>query len=232
MMKFLGGAALAAMLMAGSAQAVTNRVANGSFEAGLANWSIGGTDTQGFPPVAIFYNSATAYPEGAFGEAVPPDNTISASPDAVGARAAYFVSDLANNQSLTQSVFLAPGTYKIGFSAFAPQNGFNNAGDATFSGSIAGIQLANYAVSEGAPRVWQAFAGEKVVDTAGIFDISFVFNTNLNPSKDVVIDRVYITRIGGVNGVPEPSSWAMLIAGFGLVGAASRRRRGATTVAA
>ncbi len=26
-------------------------------------------------------------------------------------------------------------------------------------------------------------------------------------------------------GVPEPSSWAMLIAGFGLVGAASRRRR-------
>ena len=32
----------------------------------------------------------------------------------------------------------------------------------------------------------------------------------------------------GVNpGVPEPSSWAMLIAGFGLVGAASRRRRAA-----
>jgi hypothetical protein len=59
-----------------------------------------------------------------------------------------------------------------------------------------------------------------------------VFNTNLRPSKDVVIDRVYITRIGGVNGVPEPSSWAMLIAGFGLVGAASRRRRGSATVAA
>ena len=30
---------------------------------------------------------------------------------------------------------------------------------------------------------------------------------------------------GGVPGVPEPASWAMLIAGFGLVGAASRRRR-------
>ena len=26
--------------------------------------------------------------------------------------------------------------------------------------------------------------------------------------------------------VPEPSSWAMLIAGFGLIGAAARRRRG------
>jgi hypothetical protein len=30
--------------------------------------------------------------------------------------------------------------------------------------------------------------------------------------------------------VPEPASWAMLIAGFGLVGAAARRRR--TVVAA
>jgi hypothetical protein len=31
-------------------------------------------------------------------------------------------------------------------------------------------------------------------------------------------------------GIPEPASWAMLIAGFGLVGAASRRRN--MTVAA
>ena len=30
---------------------------------------------------------------------------------------------------------------------------------------------------------------------------------------------------GNLNAVPEPSSWAMLIAGFGLVGAAARRRR-------
>jgi PEP-CTERM motif len=31
--------------------------------------------------------------------------------------------------------------------------------------------------------------------------------------------------IGGVAAVPEPASWAMLIAGFGLTGAAMRRRR-------
>ena len=35
-----------------------------------------------------------------------------------------------------------------------------------------------------------------------------------------------------VNGVPEPSAWAMLIAGFGLVGFQARRRRNAMTVAA
>lgn len=36
--------------------------------------------------------------------------------------------------------------------------------------------------------------------------------------------------IGGVAAIPEPASWAMLIAGFGLTGAAMRRRR--TAVAA
>lgn len=35
------------------------------------------------------------------------------------------------------------------------------------------------------------------------------------------VDNVY----GIVAGVPEPQSWAMLIAGFGMIGAASRRRR-------
>lgn len=34
---------------------------------------------------------------------------------------------------------------------------------------------------------------------------------------------------GPVGGVPEPASWAMLIAGFGLTGAAMRRRRVAAT---
>jgi hypothetical protein len=43
---------------------------------------------------------------------------------------------------------------------------------------------------------------------------------------DVQIDDVVLTQVGGaVGGVPEPASWAMLIAGFGLTGAAMRRKR-------
>jgi hypothetical protein len=229
MVRLLAGTAVAAILMAGSAQAA-NLVTNGSFEDGLNGWTIGGADNQvpPFPPAAIFYNNSGPYPDGAFGEAVTPDNSISASPDAVGDRAAYFVSDLAVNQSLSQQIFLLAGTYKIGFSAYAPANGFGNAGDASFSGSIAGVELANYLVSSGPVTTWQAFSGQTMVGTAGMFDIEFIFNTSSVPSKDVVIDRVFVTRVGGV---PEPSSWAMLIAGFGLVGAARRGRRGLTVAA-
>ncbi len=38
----------------------------------------------------------------------------------------------------------------------------------------------------------------------------------------------FLTAVGGV---PEPDTWAMLIAGFGLVGAVSRRRHGKTVAA-
>lgn len=41
-------------------------------------------------------------------------------------------------------------------------------------------------------------------------------------------DNIVITADdvgGGVPGIPEPASWAMLIAGFGMIGALARRRR-------
>jgi hypothetical protein len=231
-------AALAALLVAAPAAAATNLVVNGSFENGLAGWTIGGidTDTPPRPPVAIFYNQAQPYPVGAFGEAVPPDTAAgSLSPDVVGDRALYFVSDFTVDQSVSQSVWLTPGNYQIGFSAYAPQNGFNNAGDALFFATIAGVTLANYAVSTGPAVTWQHFGGNATILAAGFYEVSFVFNTNRRPSKDIVIDRVYILR-GGDGGpeipvVPEPATWALMILGFGLVGAGLRRRRTAASLA-
>jgi hypothetical protein len=38
--------------------------------------------------------------------------------------------------------------------------------------------------------------------------------------------------VGIPSGVPEPASWAMLIGGFGLTGAAMRRRKAMTAVTA
>jgi hypothetical protein len=227
-MKTFAFAAVAAILASSPAAAATNLVSNGSFENGLAGWTIGGTDTDSpvRPPAAIFYGAAQPYPTGAFGEAVPVNNALTNSPDAAGARAAYFVSDFTVNQSLSQQVFLTKGIYQIGFSAYAPRNGFNNIGEATFSGTIAGTVLANYAVSTGPATTWQTFSGAANILEDGLFSVSFVFNSNRFPSKDIVIDQVYIIAGNPPTPViPEPATWAMMIAGFGLVGAAMRRRQ-------
>ena len=178
----------------------------------------GGTETQGYPAVTIDYNSATAYPTGAFGEAVPPA-TGSASPDAVGSHAAYFVSDFAT-ETLTQSIYLDPGVYTIGFSAYAPANGYANAGEAYFSGSIAGVALASYAVSAEPVTTWLNFNGVATIATAGFYDATFTFNTDLFPSKDIVVDQAYVVA----GGVPEPSTWAMLGLGFAALAFAGVRK--------
>ena len=39
------------------------------------------------------------------------------------------------------------------------------------------------------------------------------------------LDNFVIDQAPAVGGIPEPASWALLIAGFGLLGAAMRRRR-------
>ena len=47
-----------------------------------------------------------------------------------------------------------------------------------------------------------------------------------NPSSGVGrMTSITVDGNGGPQGIPEPSSWAMLIAGFGLVGAVARRRK-------
>jgi len=56
---------------------------------------------------------------------------------------------------------------------------------------------------------------------AGFSAINWVSITSSNGGSD--LDFV-LDNITG-NAVPEPASWAMLIAGFGLTGAAMRRRR-------
>jgi hypothetical protein len=228
MRKTLLLATVFAASLTGAASAA-NLVTNGSFESGLTGWTIGGTTGGGFPPVAIFYGSASGYPTGAFGEAVPQNDAPTNSPDEVGARAAYFVDDLATNQSLSQLVALTPGIYQIGFSAYAPANGFANFYDATFKGLVASVELANYAVSAGPVTTWQTFAGAANIGIAGNYLVEFVFNTAGVPAKDVVIDQVYIIEGNPPIGVPEPTTLALF--GAGLIGLGLARRRAARPAA-
>jgi PEP-CTERM motif len=58
-----------------------------------------------------------------------------------------------------------------------------------------------------------------------ILSIAFGPNGGTTQSGGFAIDNL---TIGAAGAVPEPASWAMLIAGFGLVGATARRRRAVT----
>jgi hypothetical protein len=62
-------------------------------------------------------------------------------------------------------------------------------------------------------------------------DIRGGLNSSFGEFSGYVPVYIHTDFIAGAMGVPEPASWAMLIAGFGLVGAAARRRR-ETSVAA
>ena len=55
------------------------------------------------------------------------------------------------------------------------------------------------------------------------------FDTNGNGVAD--IRQIRIGGIGQIGAVPEPSAWAMMIAGFGFIGSAMRRRRSKLTLA-
>jgi len=227
-MRLLGAVACAAGLaVAGQAAAAVNLLANGSFETGdFTGWSYVGITPSGAPAVVIPYNSPAGYPGGAFGEPIPPDDSPSASPDAVGDNAAYFVADGAT-ETLSQSVFLDVGLYTIGFSVYVPFNGFNNSGNATFTGTVAGVNLANFTVDASTPGEWVHFAGVANILVAGNYDSSFIYNSGPAPAGDFVVDRAYI--VAG-NAIPEPGTWALMLLGFGGAGAALRasRRRMAT----
>jgi hypothetical protein len=215
--------AVGASGIAGAANAATNLLTNGSFETGnFSGWTQTGTTGDAFPEVVIPYNSIAGYPGGAFSEPVPPA-TGSLGPDPAGDFAAYFVSDFAD-ETLSQTVHLDPGTYTIGFSAYAPANGEANMGDAQFSGSIAGVNLVNTTVSAIPGTTWENFTGVAHIATAGDYTTDFTFITNHDPSKDVVIDQAFIVQ-GLVGGVPEPATWALMLVGVGLMGGALRLSR-------
>ena len=223
----LSAIAAFAAISAVPANAAPNLIANGSFEQGLAGWTVVNNGQINSEAQVINYNQASAYPTGAFGEAVPTDNN-SSNPgfDAVGSKFLYLSTDTGNN-TLSQTVNLVAGTsYTFGFDYYLPANGYANPNNATLVASLAGGEFARFDLGSQAATTWLYASAARTftASQSGAFTLSF--SGNGVTAKDVGIDRVFMAQ---TSAVPEPATWAMMIGGFGLVGASMRRRK---TVAA
>jgi len=66
------------------------------------------------------------------------------------------------------------------------------------------------------------FGGSFKFPTNGVFNLANGVTAN---AGDYLVDNHFIDPLAAPAGVPEPAGWALMIAGFGLAGAALRRRR-------
>lgn len=86
-------------------------------------------------------------------------------------------------------------------------------------------------IGGGPVRVLSGYSGmsEGAAIFFGVFDAAGFSSVTLqgtSPYDFIAYDLMRtVDYVGPVAGVPEPASWAMLIAGFGLTGAVMRRRR-------
>jgi hypothetical protein len=198
-----------------------NLLTNGSFENGLDGWTTAPGNLFS-PVVAINYDSNANYPVSAFAESIPADNAAQRGTyDVVGTHAAYFSDNFANPETLSQSVSVVAGTsYTFGFDAYVPANGFANPGDATLSATVGGDLFASFNASAGPVQGWTHYEGSGTASSSGSLSFMLAFSSNYATSKDFVVDEVYFAEA-----VPEPETYALMLAGLAMVGVIARRRR-------
>jgi PEP-CTERM motif len=129
--------------------------------------------------------------------------------------------------SISQNFTLSAGATGISMSLFmATEVGFAASPLTASIFTTGGTLLASSGqfFNTAGPRAWDSKTWN-----AGLGAGNYVFQlygVGAGNAWDVLVDDVVLTQVGGsAPGVPEPASWAMLIAGFGLTGAALRRQR-------
>lgn len=134
----------------------------------------------------------------------------------------------AGNNPTTTSILTANGDEAFELLLAAPATAvymdvyLNDLGPATLTYFNGATQIAQFlfASNANAGDNFLAQVGANFFNTNQITRITFV--STLGGQLNTGIDNVTVTFAGGV---PEPSAWALMIAGFGAVGAAMRRRR-------
>ena len=99
--------------------------------------------------------------------------------------------------------------------------------DLLINGALAGSFTATPGDGDGISwsRYSYSFSGTGAPVSIGLYSSLSLSSSNLGVGLDNVVLEGALRDGPPTGAIPEPASWAMLIAGFGLVGAMARRRR-------
>lgn len=213
-------AAIAA-LTAGAGQAAT--IVNGSFEEGVDPGetfiTLSAGDSTSITGWTVLANGVDYI--GGYWDASEGNRSIDLSALGAGRLSQTSLQDMIAGQS-----------YRISFDMSGNPDGGEFLASLVMSVTGGVAQIFNYQVTEANARdnmLYQTFFYDFTA-SGPIQDLQFS-SLERNPFGPV-IDNVRIEEIGGSAIVPEPGTWAMMIAGFGLVGLGARRRRTMARVAA
>jgi len=208
------GLALAAAL---TVPAFADGVSNAGFETGdLTDW----TFTDGFVDVVTGADDAVVTPP--FGQHFDPTEgdyfaRLTAGSDD---------SDFSAYTLLSQAFELTAASRLTGDAAFLAFDSLPYNDDAfvrIFDGTSYHLLFASNvaAVGDFGHTPWTGFAFGRLEAGAYVLEAGVRDGLDFGASSQLLLDNIQITTLG----VPEPASWALLIAGFATVGTALRRRR-------
>jgi hypothetical protein len=224
--------AAAALLAAGPA-AAANLVVNGDFEAGDTGFSsdlvYAAPSGSALTPEGLYTvdtNAANVHPSWvSFG-------------DHTSGTGSYLIGNgsTAPNTTVWESgPFAVLGATNYFFEAFAAEiccndtyGGDNFAANLTFEITPnVGLPVAvgTFTTTGQTPGDWVGLTNSWNSGTATSVTLRILNSSVAASGNDFAIDDVNFSTRSIVEFVPEPATWAMMIAGFGLVGAAMRRRR-------
>jgi hypothetical protein len=124
-----------------------------------------------------------------------------------------------SNLVWSQTLNLGAGSYD--FSAAAASTYSGNPSNIVFVATIGGADYTLGGVQLGSTTgQWDAITGTLNLQSATSVQIKLLNNSTDYSGNDFAVDQISLT-----SAVPEPETYAMLLAGLGLVGFAARRRK-------